>query len=225
MKLNPISKSEAARYMGIRGEPDTASAALLNKAELMVRSRLTPKYVFRETAVSFGNDTVKLDCMRVPLTGKDIYRHLKDCTRAVILAATLSAEADKLIRQAKVNGMAEALAVDCICSAAVEQVCNRAEEEIFAQLRYPYRTWRYSPGYGDLPITLQKEFLLALNAHRRIGLTVSESYMLVPSKSVTAIIGISDKTISRGKKGCAVCNMRDRCAFVGSGGCAKNNTE
>ncbi len=219
MELNSISKTEAARYMGVKGEPDETVAALLDEAELVVRSRVMPKYVYREAALSFENGKVHLDCMNVPLEGIDILNHLKGCTKAILLAVTLTTEADKIIRQAEIKGMAEALAADCICSAAVEQVCDRAEEEIFTQQKYPYRTWRFSPGYGDLPIEMQKDFLAALNAQRRIGLTVTESCMLIPSKSVTAIIGISENPLNKGVRGCEICNMRERCGLSKNGGC------
>lgn len=225
MKLDPISKAEAARYMGVNGKPDSTVAALLDEAELAIRSRLAPKYVYRETGLRFENGGACLDCMNTPLEGKDIVNHLKGCTKVIIFAATLTTEADKLIRQAEVRDMAEALAVDCLCSAAIEQICDRAEEEIFSKLNYPYRTWRFSPGYGDLPITLQKELLTALNAQRRIGLTVTDSCMLIPSKSVTAIIGVSENPIKKGGRGCEICNMRESCAFSGKGGCGNVNNE
>jgi hypothetical protein len=217
MELLPISKSEAARYMGVKGEPDEAVAELLDRAERLVREKVRPKYVYLETDVSFTDEGVVLGAMTEPLTGEDIRRHLKGCTRAVMLAATLSQEADKLIRQAAVTNMAESLAIDCICSAAIEQVCDRAEEEIFAEHPAPYRTWRFSAGYGDLPITLQRGFILALNAQRRIGLTVTDSSLLIPSKSVTAIIGVSDTPVERGRKGCAVCSMKDNCEYRRTG--------
>ena len=217
MELLPISKSEAARYMGVKGEPDEAVTELLDRAERLVREKVRPKYVYLETYVRFTDEGVVLGAMSEPLTGEDIKRHLKGCDRAVMLAATLSQEADKLIRQAAVTNMAESLAIDCICSAAIEQVCDRAEEEIFAEHPAPYRTWRFSAGYGDLPITLQKGFILALNAQRRIGLTVTDSSLLIPSKSVTAIIGVSDTPVERGGKGCAICSMRDSCEFRRTG--------
>lgn len=222
MKLDPISKSEAARYMGVRGVPDEQTQRLLDEAERLVREGIAPKYVYREAAVSFGEDGVHIEGMAAALTGNDIRKHLKGCTRAVILAATMTAEADKLIRQAGVRGMAEALAADCICSAAIEQVCDRAEEEIFAGNAAKFRTWRFSPGYGDLPLSLQRDILLYLNAARRIGLTVTENCLMLPTKSVTAIIGVSNSNLKRGARGCAVCNMRESCAFSGKGGCGKH---
>lgn len=222
MKLDPISKREAARYMGVRGEPDSSVALLLDKAEILVRESVRPKYVYRETTVELVDGGIKLGAMASLLTGNDVKKHLAGCERAVLLAATLSSEADKLIRQAAVTNMAESLAVDCICSAAIEQVCNRAEKEIFSEIDASYRTWRFSPGYGDLPISLQSDLLTALNAQRRIGLTATENSILLPSKSVTAIIGISSRPIERGKKGCAVCSMRESCAFVMTGGVCGN---
>lgn len=217
MELLPISKAEAARYMGIKGEPDSAAADLLDRAEKLVRERIRPMYVYLETDIAAENGDIRLAAMSEPLTGNDVKQHLKDCTKAVLLAATLSQEADKLIRQAAVTDMAYSLAIDCICSAAVEQVCDRAEQEIFAARPEAYRTWRFSPGYGDMPIELQNSLLSSLNAQRRIGLTVTESCLLIPSKSVTAIIGVSEKPVSRGEHGCEVCTLRESCAFRRSG--------
>ncbi|MBQ8961827.1 MAG: 5-methyltetrahydrofolate--homocysteine methyltransferase [Ruminococcus sp.] len=225
MKLKPLNKAEAARYMGVRGEAGPAVTDILDKWEPIVRERLRPGSVYREAALRPAEDGIWVDGMDVPLTGNDIRQHLDGCDRAVLLAATASAEADKLIRQASVDGMAEALAVDCLCSAAIEQICDRAEEEIFSRIEAPFRTWRFSPGYGDLPLDLQKPLLQALNAQRRIGLTVTDSLLLVPSKSVTAIIGISERELHlKGSSGCDNCNMRDRCAFSARGGCGKSQT-
>ncbi|HOR22386.1 MAG TPA: vitamin B12 dependent-methionine synthase activation domain-containing protein, partial [Ruminococcus sp.] len=191
--------------------------------EPIVREKLRPGFVYREAEVELAPDGVWLSGMDVPLTGNDVRRHLDGCDRVILLAATASAEADKLIRQASVAGMADALAVDCLCSAAIEQICDLAEEEIFSRINVPYRTWRFSPGYGDLPLDLQKPLLKVLNAQRRIGLTVTDSLLMVPSKSVTAIIGISENELhQKGSTGCDSCNMRDRCAFSARGGCGKN---
>ncbi|MBQ9898627.1 MAG: 5-methyltetrahydrofolate--homocysteine methyltransferase [Ruminococcus sp.] len=217
MKLSGVDRALAARYMGVRGEPDDAVRGLVERAEKLVCETVSPKYVHRETDVTITPEGVKLGCMERLLTGNAIREHLQGCTRAVLLAATLSAEADKLIRQAGVRDMAQALAVDCVCSAAIEQVCDRAEEEIFAEIRAPFRTWRFSPGYGDLPIDLQADFLAALNAQRRIGLTATAESLLIPSKSVTALIGISDEPVRKRERGCAGCSMKGRCAFSASG--------
>ncbi len=216
IKLSEISREEAARYMGVRGEPDENVTRLLDKYEPIVRENLRPAYVYRQGNVERTENDLKI--CGVSLLGNDILRHLEGCERAIILGATVSSEADKLIRQTSVTDMAAALAVDALCSAAIEQVCNAAEEEIFTAMDAAYRTWRFSPGYGDLPISHQKELLFALNAQRRIGLTVTDSFLLIPSKSVTAIIGICDSAPVHTPQGCKACRMRENCAFRKSGG-------
>lgn len=185
-----ISKAEAARYMGIRTAPDPMTAELLDRYEKIVRSRLRPAYVYREAEVEFSGEGIYLTGLAIPLTGKSICKLLEGCTRAIVLAATVSAEADRLIREVSVTDMAAAVVADALCSAAIEQVCDRAEGEIFGAMPKEQRTYRFSPGYGDLPIELQSNLLNYLNAQRRIGLSCTDSYLLTPTKSVTAIIGI-----------------------------------
>lgn len=222
MKIKVGLKPEALRYMGVKGVPDEQTAALVDTAEKLVYETISPKYVFRAAKLIRTEFGLFIDGMNTTLPGNDIRRHLDGCTHAVVLAATLTSEADKLIRQAAVSGAAEALAMDAVCSAAIEQICDCAEEEIFQNINSEFRTWRFSPGYGDFPIHLQSEILNYLNASRRIGLTVTDNSLLIPSKSVTAIIGISENPINKGARGCAVCSMRDRCAFSGKNGCRRD---
>lgn len=190
IQLGEISKAEAARYIGIRTVPDEKTAELLDRYEEIVRSRLMPAYVWRESQLAFSTEGVYLSGLSVPLTGNSIQKLLYGCVRAVVLAATVSAEADRLIRQLSVSDMAAAVVVDALCSAAIEQVCDKAEIEIFGDMPKEQRTYRFSPGYGDLPIELQANLLNYLNAQRRIGLSCTDSYLLTPTKSVTAIIGV-----------------------------------
>ncbi len=213
IRLNPVSISEAARYMGVKGEPDDAVRKLIERADEIARKNIVPKYVYRISEAELLDSGVMLVNLGLLLTGNDIKKHLSGCRKAVVFAATLSSQADKLIRQAGVTDVADALAMDCVCSALIEQVCDKAEEEIFGVVKVAYRTWRFSPGYGDLPITLQEDLLKALNAQRRIGLTVTSENIMVPSKSVTAIIGISDVPVKDKPGKCELCNMRGKCSF------------
>ncbi|MDE6774976.1 MAG: 5-methyltetrahydrofolate--homocysteine methyltransferase [Ruminococcus sp.] len=219
IKLEEISKSESARYMGVRGEINSQTAGLIEKYEPIVRASLRPSYVYREAEILRNNNEIQI--LGINMTGESIKNHLKGCQRAVIFAATVSAVADMLIRKTAVTDAAGALAVDCLCSAAVEQVCDKVEDEIFRNINAVYRTWRFSPGYGDLPIQIQGDILSVLNAQRRIGLTVTESCMLLPSKSVTAIIGISDIPVSPEKTSCDFCPARENCGIRAIGGCQR----
>ena len=68
---------------------------------------------------------------------------------------------------------------------------------------------RFSPGYGDFDIHHQEEILRMLDAHKKIGLSMTESYMLTPTKSVTALIGFAEKEMDCPKSGCEVCEKKD----------------
>ncbi len=211
--LEPVSVGEAARYMGVKGDPDGNIRRLIEETDVTVRMTVVPKYVYRVSGVEILSEGVRLPDCGMFLPGDDIKKHLERCGKAVVFAATLSAEADKLIRKAEVSDMAEALAMDCVCSSLIEQFCDKAEEEIFREVKASYRTWRFSPGYGDLPISVQEELVKALNAQRRIGLTVTPENIMIPSKSVTAVIGISEVPVHERAGKCEFCNMRGMCAF------------
>ena len=114
--------------------------------------------------------------------------------------------------------MAKAVICDAMASAAVEQVCDYAETEIAERLSGKHFTLRFSPGYGDFPLDVQKDFLLAANAQKVIGLCVNPSGMLTPTKSVTAVIGVHDMPVEKQRHGCECCNMRERCNYRKTGG-------
>ena len=152
----------------------------------------------------------------MPLSGRDIAAHLTGCSHAALLAATLSASVDQCLRQAQATDMTDALLYDALASAAIEQVCDAAAGELHHALPELYQTWRFSPGYGDFPLEVQPLLLAALDAPKRIGLCATDSLLLTPTKSVTALIGLSETEPPKRLRGCATCSMRDRCAYRGS---------
>jgi 5-methyltetrahydrofolate--homocysteine methyltransferase len=133
------------------------------------------------------------------------------------MCATLGAEIDKLIRISQISDMAKAVVLDSFSSVAIEQVCSKVDELLAEKYEGMNMTFRFSPGYGDYPIELQKDFLRILDAPRKIGLTTNENYLLMPTKSVTAVLGLSKSPIERKKRGCAICNMRGKCQFRRNG--------
>ena len=212
--LNEINKAEALRYMGYgKAKPDEVTLRNIDECEKALLEAIKPKYIYRVFDIRHSENSVEIIGTSLVLTGTDICRHLKGCDKAALLAATVSDGADRLIRYYSAFDMAKSVITDCLASAAVEQVCNEVDRIIRSSTEQKYQTWRFSPGYGDLPLEVQKDFLDVLDAGKRIGLNVLDNYMMVPTKSVTAIIGLSDSEISKGRRGCSCCNMRDRCAY------------
>lgn len=206
--LEKLNRSEAIRYLGGAGiQMNDQMEVLMDECEKMVLEKAAPKFLYIE---------LDLPC-DVIMGGRDIANHLDGCEKAILMCATLGAEIDKLIRINQISDMAKAVVLDSFSSVAVEQVCNRVDEIIAEKYDGYYMTFRFSPGYGDYPISLQQDFLRMLDAPRKIGLTTNENFLLMPTKSVTAVMGLSKNPIERKKRGCAICNMRGKCRFRKNG--------
>ena len=219
MIIKEINRTEAFRYLGIKGVPDNATIQLADECEKILLAEMIPKFCWSYAEISEHSDTsVKLSGYTLSLDGNDISAHLDGCIGVVLMCATLGNNVDMLLRKTQAQDMAKAVILDAMASAAIEQVCDEAEKEISARLENKHFTWRFSPGYGDFPIEVQKDFLTALNAQKVIGLCAGQSGMLTPTKSVTAVIGVHEKSVQQQKHSCESCNMRDRCNYRKTGG-------
>ena len=147
--------------------------------------------------------------------GRDIARHLAGCEGAVGLAATLGAGVDALLRTLEVSDIALCAAADATASAAIEKVCDavEADAKAWAANQGRYLTGRFSPGYGDCPLSLQPALCRALDTPRGIGLAPTRDNLLTPRKSVTAILGLADHPVTGARAGCARCLLRETCAY------------
>lgn len=183
-ELPKISQKEAFRYAGIRGYdmPDFELLRRFEEACSLVLSSLSPRVCFCELDVKdcdFGSSL-------------DIWKNLRDSESVIIFAATLGLELDRLITRREVSSPASALLLDAIGSERIEALCDafcedmRAEKSALGMSLRP----RFSAGYGDLSIEYQKKIFALLDPPSRIGLTLNGSYLMSPSKSVTAIIGV-----------------------------------
>lgn len=218
IKLEQLNRAEALRYLGMGNKtPDEQTLRLLEECEPQLVEAATPACITRCFPIKRRKDGVGFEGCGLLLCGEDIKRHLEGCEKAVLLCATVGAGVDRLIRRAQVEDMAKAVVLDSLASVAVEQVCDSLEEQITQQYPDFHKTWRFSPGYGDLPIGVQGELLSVLDAPRKTGVCLSPGGMLTPVKSVTAVIGLSHNKIERKKRSCSECNMRDICAFRKAG--------
>lgn len=210
--MRPDVTEEALRYLGAADAPEPLRRQTAAEMESL-RSRLRPRYAYRVWDLDFHPDGIRLTGTALVLRGDTAGRMLETCSRAALLACTLGTRFDQLLTAAQARDMARAVILDACGSALVEQGCDEAEAELSAHFPGRYLTDRFSPGYGDLPLDLQQQLCAALDTPRRLGLHVTESLLLNPVKSVTAIVGISDRPQMARIRGCACCQMRDRCAL------------
>ncbi len=209
---------EVLRYMGTPPEAaDDTLRALVDDCVRQLLSAAQPRWIYGIFGLSFEEDGVRLD-NRLALPGQALRDHLSGCTQACVLCATLGAQADTLIRRAECTDMARALALDCCASALAEQLCDQIEHELQALFPGCYFPYRFSPGYGDLPLEVNTPLLALLDAPRAIGLCATASHLLTPRKSVTAILGVADHPIDTHKRSCLSCPAHNSCQYRKSGG-------
>lgn len=207
-KPDCIDLAQAARYFGARGKVDSATMALLESCAVPLLATATPRAVWLEA------DTEALQQAAI-LQGEDVFRHLKGCSRALLLAVTLGPGVDAQIRRAGIGDIAAGVASDALGSALAEQAADAAEGELrqWAAGQQLYLTSRFSPGYGDWPISVQPLVAAALDTVRRAGICVTDTWLMTPRKSVTALLGVSDHPVKGQLAGCGHCVLNSRCEY------------
>ena len=120
---------------------------------------------------------------------KQLKKNLSGCRKIVLFAATAGVEFDRLVLKYERISPVKALWFQSIGAAYVESVCDAFCKELAE--KYGETKPRFSPGYGDLPLTIQKDIFTALQCEKQIGVTLNDNLFMTPSKSVTAIVGIS----------------------------------
>ena len=217
--LTTLDRSEVLRYLGWRGSelPPTLEETLLRCIREMCEAA-KPAWLYRRFAVEQTADGVLLSPSSLLLTGNDIAAHLAGCGEVFLLCATIGLGPERLIRSRMVTSPEEGVILDACATQAVEQTADLAEAEIAALCRTEGHgvTWRFSPGYGDLPLAVQGDVIRVCDAPRRLGLTLTDSLLMTPGKSVTALLGATPLPAGEGgptQDKCSRCPNQGRCAF------------
>lgn len=160
------------------------------KMRALVIADAEPRFVFREYDIETREDGVYFQDGTV-FKGLSLSKHLKGCARCALLAVTLGHATDKTVRRLQYTDMAAALVYDACANAFIEEVCDKAQTAVAeAAGRAGFCvTARYSPGYGDFALSDQAALLRLTNAPAAIGINLSGAGLLIPQKSVTAVIG------------------------------------
>lgn len=177
-----INKAEAFRYAGIKGEANEKLSELFDKAFELLSSTVKPKAVYKCLPVTYFEGGVIIENEKIESLG--LKKFLKGETRVALMAATVGIEADRLIARYSMVEPSLALMINALAAAAVEALCNKLCKNCFKGEEQR----RFSPGYGDFPIDYQKRIISLLSADLNIGVTLTNSLMLAPSKSVTAVV-------------------------------------
>lgn len=213
--------NEILRYLGYRNTaiPKALDELIKSCMELTLKT-IQPKSIYHRYPISFLSEGIAVSSTNIVLQGKSIRDHLQECKEIFLLAGTIGTEMDKLIRTKMVVSPDEGVILDSCATAAIEMLMDLTENSIrnMCEQNEESITWRFSPGYGDLPLDTQINLLAALDTSRKIGLTVSRSLILIPSKSVTAVIGVSKKVSRISQQNhCDTCTNNSDCAYKKAG--------
>ena len=189
--MTKIPESETLRYLGAAAADDPALLEQVHELCAQMEQQITPKSIWREFPCEVTEDAVFFG--GITFAGKDLARHLKGCSSLLLFAATLGAEADRMARTERVRAMTRGAIVHAAGAAMIEQFCDDTQDALAKEYEKKglFLRPRYSPGYGDLALEQQSVFFRLLDLEKRLGLSLNEHYTMAPSKSVTAVIGIS----------------------------------
>ena len=207
-------RREIYRYLGLRGrEPDAGTAQTVEEAVAALESAVEPKQVSRRFPLKRdGDGGLDIEGLRVQSTA--LSRNLSGCDEVYLMAATLGLGPDRLIARAQASGaMHLAVALQAASAAMIEAWCDEVNDGLRreAGARGKVLRPRFSPGYGDFPLDAQTGLFRLLGVQKTIGVTLTDSLLMLPTKSVTAVIGIGDEAVPCPTK-CAACDRTD-CAF------------
>ena len=202
---------EAVRYLGFgKNAADERTLALIGEAFADLDREADPRYVCRIFDIEHGADE-KIILGKLTIESRSLSRNLKGCGSIVLFGATLGPGVDRLLARTSVMDMAKAVIVQACAAALLEEYCDQCQSRIGEELEKEglYLRPRFSPGYGDFDIHYQEPLMRMLDCAKAIGLTMTDSFMMSPTKSVTAVIGISRTQERCPAAGCEVCPKAD----------------
>lgn len=192
-----IDEREVLRYAGYRGDaaPDPEELPLQKLLE-KCRRIIRPACCKASFSYDEAEQTIKTAGYnsdgRLVLPGESIKEFLSGADECVIFAATLGMEIDMEIRRLEIREPFEALMLDAAATAATEALAEYCQRKIEEELREKRKciNGRFSPGFGDMPLSFQKDVSLLLGMQKNLGISLSPSFLMTPMKSITAIVGV-----------------------------------
>lgn len=206
-----INTREILRYMGCKDSSED-TLALINTCLAELKGKLTYRVCYDSFDITLCDHSVHLGF--VECVSRGLSTNLAGCEKAIVFAATVGIEIDRLIAKYSRLSPSKALCFQAIGAERIESLCDVFNEEISSELlgQGLHTRPRYSPGYGDLSLEVQRDIFMHLDCPRKIGLSLNESLLMSPSKSVTAIIGLSTLPTKCKSTGCKDCSKTD-CDF------------
>ena len=195
--ISDLPRRDVLRYLGYRGQELTpeVESRIDEGVECMLRTaRPSASWsIFNLTDPSMWDDgAIHLDGCALVLTGRSIAKHLDSAVSCAVMAVTVGMAVERELKRLSSLDPVAGVIFDAAGTVAVEEAAAACQRSIIAEAeaRGLFANARFSPGYGDLPLSVQPVLLSTVDAQRRLGITLTDSLLMVPTKSVTALMGI-----------------------------------
>ena len=192
-----LNIKEVYRYLGYRGrEPEEEIKEKIADCIKQVLEVSELRGLYEELPLVFSGEEGELSIGGIKVKSFDLWKNLSECSSVYLLGATIGIGIDRLIARASVSDMTRATIYQAVGAAYVEEYVDYINEEIRVKACGEGLALRprFSPGYGDLPLDYQQDIFRLLNLSKHIGISLTESMLMSPSKSVTAIIGVGKRS-------------------------------
>ncbi len=215
-----IDKSEVKRYLRISGGNDDGLDSLIDELSQKALTLLCPKSILNRFSVTHEDGGIRINGTDIVFGGNLVKSVFDGCDEIFIFAATLTLQSESLLKQCFAKSTVDGIVCDSVLTAMIESYCDEIDDSICKQVAKEGKTAtrRISCGYGDFPLSCQKDILDILNAPKFLGIKLNENNMMLPNKTVTAVMGVKKRDFdtascmeSNSKNKCDCCDVR--CGF------------
>ncbi|SEH37500.1 MULTISPECIES: vitamin B12 dependent-methionine synthase activation domain-containing protein [Atopobiaceae] len=224
-EIDLVDRTEVLRYLGYRGQDVTPEldARLDEEIDHCIRTS-RPQASLRVFDVESrsqredGTHVVHLAGSPLELAGESMREHLDSAVKVGAFAVTIGMGVERELRRLSLTNHLDQLLFDAAATALVERAADAAEASLIARAHEfgLFTNYRFSPGYGDLPMETQPPLLRELGGER-LGITLSPTLLMTPTKSVTAVVGMFEQRQSSTRASCAHCPCHDFCKIRPTG--------
>ena len=224
-----VKRKEIERYLGYNGikQIDEEVSKRIDECLEEMQEQVNPKYTYKTFPIEWKfsykfipeenrkEKNVSCEFAGIKVNSGNLLKNLDSCAEIVLMAVTLGPAPDMLVRKAEVCDMLKAYTYQAVGAAMAEAWCDEINEKIVneAKERGLFARPRFSPGYGDFPLEVQKDFERILEMPKKVGITLSDSLLMTPTKSITAVVGLTEIDSNCERSGCEQCSMAGKCAY------------
>jgi len=208
-----VIKNDIRRYLGTSTVLDELTEKKIDIIlDEMIRD-YTPRHIHGVYDIFIEDHKVLFSGTSLVIESKDLSSLLEKADKCIVIATTLGIEIERKLKYYSVNELELGILYDAIAAAYIEGYLDSVNREFIQKYNEEgyYLTMRYSPGYGDVDLIHQKDIIDILHANKRIGLTTNDSHLMIPRKSITAIIGLQTTPTKEVRSKCGMCSLKKEC--------------